>query len=273
MKYCNKLSIHSSRVEIATSFLLALLFFFAIPHNGLTLFICLFLPIVQWFWMLLVIRNQIRQHCIGKAIAVLFANMLSLGILSLIPVIMLNYLPKVEDPVMNVDDSKQFGIYVASYACINPVVFDSISPDLDVWAQYSNNYISYQSKEDIVVTPRFVSYSCIIRNEFLYQKMVQMEYGLDWQGYYRCDSDGKNYVFAEYGVTAPAIKDTIVMHIIDYKDHYQTVDSLTFVRTSDLLVPDWDVCQKTIRRHIPKSYKQRFLDRVYNDYFWNRILK
>lgn len=269
MRMLHTLTLHSFGLEVVVTFVIALLFVFVLPHNGLTFFFFLFWFFFHLFWMTIIFKKQIAHHQICKATFFLIANLLSFGILMLLPIIVFNYLPKSEDPVMDENESKQFDIYVASYTCTDNVILDSIDLNLELWTQYANKYVTFQSKEDIAVSPRFICYSCVIKNDRLYQNMTQMEYGIDWCGYYRKDAKGQNIVFAEYGVVASDVKDTIVMHITNLRDHCQIVDSLTFVRTTDPLVPDWGICQNTIRRHIDRSFKQRFLDRIYFDYFWN----
>lgn len=264
--------IKSAWLEPLVGCLAAFLIFFVFLHNGLVFFLDLFLPLLLLPWTVYLVKKLFVSHKYIKALGIIIANIVALCMFWLLPVVIFGYLPKDEDPVMDEDESKSFGIYVASYKCINNVVLDSMVLDLDIWTQYSNNYTSYQSKEDIVVKPSFICYSCIIRNEQFYNKIKQVDYGVNWDCYLHKGANGENYIFAEYGVLTSDVKDTIVMHIKKYTNSQQIVDSLTFVRDSKPHVPDWDVKQKTIRRHINRSWKQRFLDRLYYDYFWVHIL-
>lgn len=248
----------------------AFVIFFILPHNGLTFFFDLLLPLLLLPWMIVVIRNLVERHQYVKVIIVAVADMLSIAIFGLLPVIMFGFLPIIEpDPVMDEEDSKKFDIYLASYSCSENVVLDSIILNPKIWTQYRNRYTDYQNKEEIIVNPNFICYSCRIDKDAHYHKLLQMGYDLDWSLRYRNDSKGNSYTFAEYGVKTIDVKDTIVLHICKKGCHNDYVDSLTFVRTSELNVPAWDINQESVTRHVNRTWKQKFMDRIYYDYFWS----
>ena len=117
----------------------AFVLFFILPHNGLTFFFDLLLPLLLLPWMIVVIRKLVERHQYVKVIIVAVADMLSIAIFGLLPIIMFGYLPIIEpDPVMDDEESKKFDIYIASYSCLKTEVLDSIALKSKLWTQYYN---------------------------------------------------------------------------------------------------------------------------------------
>lgn len=248
-------------------------FFFIFTHNGLIFILDLILPFLLLPWMIRVSASLLQQRKYVKAIIVIMVNLLSVGIFWLFPYIFLaGYLPKYEGSVMDEKSSKDFGIHIATYSCLNDCVLDSIYLKPVLWTQFSNDYVNLQNKEEIIVYPKFICYSCRFSDEDNFQKMVKAGYNVNWPRYYYTDDNGCRYSFVKFGVNAADVKDTITMYLKTTEPPYHIIDSLTFIRSTDTNIPDWSNNLEEHHRYISRSMKENFLDKIYYRYFWSEII-